>query len=58
MGREKEAQIRAEDNWMAKANAEGYACSMCGVTIPYCDREVYFSTGMCGHCDGVLSKDD
>jgi len=58
MGLEKDRLIEAEDNWLRKAKAERLSCSACGITIPYCDREVYFSTGRCGHCEHELSKDD
>ena len=58
MGREKERQIMAEDNWSAKARAEGIVCKSCGMTIDYGDRDIYFRTGECGHCNHILNKDD
>ena len=58
MGRDKEARIRSEDGWMIKARSEGMICAMCGMTPPYGSREIYFETGMCGHCAHQMAKDD
>jgi len=58
MGREKERQLQAEDDWKAKARAEGHTCGACGVVIEYDDREIYFDTGFCGRCNHTLNKDD
>ena len=50
MGREKEAAIEREDNWMMKARSEGLRCSVCSSAIPYDERQVFFETQMCGWC--------
>lgn len=58
MGRAKEEQIEAEDNWMSKARSEGIRCAVCGSTINYGDRETFYETQKCGPCENVWSKDD
>lgn len=58
MGIEKDRQIKAEENWEAKAQREGWRCSSCRATPPYGDRDVFFRTHMCGYCAHVIDKDD
>jgi hypothetical protein len=58
MGREKDRQIQAEDNWKRKAQKEDLHCKECGSLIEYSDRDIYFQTGRCGSCENILTKDD
>ena len=46
-----------EQKWDRLAQAKGYKCSMCGIAIPFGEREVYFEKKLCGHCENTLSKD-
>ncbi len=57
MGVEKNKLIDAEDIWMEKAKFEGIKCSMCGSTISYGDRELYFRENMCGSCHSSMMKE-
>jgi hypothetical protein len=58
MGRAKNEQMEAEDNWGRKAMNEGIHCAACGSRISYDDRDVYFDSGMCGSCEHTWNKDD
>lgn len=58
MGREKSQMEAAEAAWDRKAQAESLKCSVCAQRIPYADREVYYSTTMCGYCAHQAEKDD
>jgi len=58
MGTEKDRIIEAEEGWIAKCNAKGWHCSICGAPPPLSEREIFFETGMCGHCAHVMEKDD
>ena len=58
LGRENDAIIERDDNWLMKAQSEGWSCAVCGNTPPYDEREVFFETGMCGYCAHVAAKDD
>ncbi len=58
MRREKHDQIQREDDWMALANAKGYACEQCGARPEYDEREIFFEAGTCARCEHVMSKDD
>lgn len=58
MGQEKSRLVEAEDNWISKARAERVACEICGATIPYSDREVYYSTKMCSSCEHNSNTDE
>lgn len=55
MGREKERQIKAEDNWQQHSGAK---CAVCGSTVPLSEKDTYFETGMCGWCRHMAEKDD
>jgi hypothetical protein len=57
MGREKEALIKRDDNWIMKARSEGWRCSVCSTPPPYDGRDIYFRTGMCGWCVHQAAKD-
>ncbi len=57
MGVAKSKLIEAEDRWMDKARFEGIKCGMCGSTISYGDRELYFREKMCGSCYSSLMKE-
>ena len=48
----------AESAWDRKAQAEMLNCSVCGQPIPYGEKEIYYSTGMCGSCKHISEKDD
>ena len=58
MGQEKEKREQASGNWASKAKFEGYACSVCGATPIYEEREIYFETGLCGPHAWQAEKDD
>ena len=58
MGREKEAIIEREDNWMMKARSQGLRCSVCSGTISFDEREVFFETQKCGWCAHQAVKDE
>ncbi len=58
MGREKEQQLQAEENWRRLAESNRYYCEECGCLIEYDDREIYFATKHCGGCNHYLNKDD
>ncbi len=58
MGREKERQMKAEEDWGKVARAKGYTCSVCSGDIPYGEREVFFETGMCGWHAHTAKKAD
>jgi hypothetical protein len=58
MGMEKHEIEMREQRWTNLAHAENYRCSYCSTTIPYGDRETFFKTGMCAHCENILNKDD
>jgi hypothetical protein len=50
MGQAKHREIKAQDDWTAKAKREGYACSICTRTPEYDERDIYFRTGKCSFC--------
>lgn len=56
MGREKDRLLQAEDDWLQLARHKGYICKSCQLSPPYCDRETFFRTGMCGYCDNMEKK--
>ncbi len=58
MGMEKHEIEMREQRWENLAHAKGYQCGLCSTTVPYCDREIFFQTGLCGHCAHAMSKDD
>ena len=58
MGRAKEAEILADENWEAKAASEGWRCVICGSVPPRSEKDVYFETKMCGYCNHTANKDD
>ena len=58
MGREKAKMEEAEAAWDRKAQAQDLRCSICSCVIIYDEREVYFSTGMCGSHAHMMAKDD
>ena len=58
MGREKNDQIAAEDRWKKKALNEGLSCKVCGRSIEYDEREIYFETGRCSTCENTYERFD
>ncbi|SPE20779.1 hypothetical protein SBBP1_120008 [Burkholderiales bacterium] len=42
--------------WERKAQSEGLRCRACAMKIPFGNRDVYFRTGMCGHCAHEAQK--
>ncbi len=58
MGQEKREIEEREEAWNRKAAAEELRCSVCSQRIPYGDREIFFSTSMCGYCAHQAEKDD
>lgn len=57
MGTEKDAIIRAQDNWMRKARAENLKWPCCGRTPEYDERERFYARGWCGFCERSVEKD-
>jgi hypothetical protein len=49
-------QERRENGWLAGAHARGIKCLRCDEIPPYCERDTYFETGMCGPCWHAMSK--
>ena len=46
-----------EQKWENLARTKGYNCCLCGILIPFGERDVYFEKKLCGHCENTLSGD-
>lgn len=58
MGREKDEMMETEERWRRKCQAENLRCAICSSHPPYGERDVFFSTLMCGRCAYIAAKDD
>ena len=56
MGREKNEQVTAEERWRAKARNENICCEICGRTIEYDERDLFFSTKKCSNCESTYEQ--
>jgi len=58
MGAAKRMIEERDARWDGLARSRGWLCDLCGVPIPFEERELYFETDMCAHCAYMISKDD
>jgi hypothetical protein len=49
---------RTEERWDHVAEDEGHECGICGASIIYDERDVYFRSGFCAACESNWSKAD
>ena len=56
MSRVKHEMEKREDDWNQLARREGIRCSACAGTIPYEERQLYESTGLCAACASHQAK--
>jgi hypothetical protein len=47
-----------EERWFGMAEAKGWRCGFCSGTPMLSEREAYFRSGLCAHCEHVINKDD
>jgi transcription initiation factor IIE alpha subunit len=50
-------RVPVKDTFEARAEAQGYVCTMCGKAISYEDEEAYLESQRCCRCHYELDTD-
>ena len=48
----------AQDGWEHKAYTQNIKCEDCGITIPYGERDTYYSSRRCVRCEAKFNDDE
>lgn len=55
---ERERYEEAAAAWARKADYRGWRCRLCTEVPPLSEAEIFFETGLCGHCKNILGVED
>ena len=53
-----EAEATQAIKWDYVCETKDFECWLCGERPLFEEREIFFETGLCGHCSNIMDRDN